>query len=137
MKELAKLGVDISDASMCWIQEPNEKNYRLVVHDEYCYEMGALNPVPAYTLQDLIIKLKGEVSRFDPEILSEYTCIKDTPWMFRILPLVNDALQEEVYELGETPLQAAYCVIIKVCKKVPSCIGKLPHHKAKYLSPTA
>lgn len=53
MKHLASLGVDISKASMCWIKSPDGK-YELSVHDEWCYESVSLDPVPAFTLQDII-----------------------------------------------------------------------------------
>lgn len=57
MKHLAELGVDISKASMCWIKYPNESEileYAISVHDEFCYEMSLLDPIPAFTLQDII-----------------------------------------------------------------------------------
>ncbi len=112
--ELANLGVDISDASMCWVQEPNEKNFRLVVHDEYCYEMGCLNPVPAYTLQDLIVKLKGDVNCFDQGTMEDYPSVKETPWRFTISPLKNNNFTTYIVEFGATPLQAAYAAYLSV-----------------------
>lgn len=57
MEELKSLGLDCSDASMCWCQDPNEDEYRLFIHDEYCYEAACLHPVPAYTLEDILMKL--------------------------------------------------------------------------------
>lgn len=57
MRELQSLGLDCSDASLCWCQEPNEDEYKLFLHDEFCYEAACLNPVPAYTLEDILCKL--------------------------------------------------------------------------------
>lgn len=57
MNHLKELGVDTSDASLCWIKEPNTDNYSLSIHDESCYEMSCLHPVPAFTLQDILEKL--------------------------------------------------------------------------------
>ena len=54
MMHLKSLGVDTSSASMCWLKHPNESEYRLFVRDEYCYELGALEPIPAFTLQDML-----------------------------------------------------------------------------------
>lgn len=53
MQKLKDLGVDIKDASLCWVRDP-EGNYSLSLHDEYCYEMAFMNPVPAFTLQDIL-----------------------------------------------------------------------------------
>lgn len=54
MKNLQRLGVDTSKASMCWIKHPNCTERDLTVHDVFCYEMSCLEPVPTFTLQDLI-----------------------------------------------------------------------------------
>lgn len=58
MKSLVELGIDTSKASMCWIKntdgDDTENLYMLSVHNEWCYEMSCLSPVPTFTLQDLI-----------------------------------------------------------------------------------
>ena len=53
MRHLKELGLNTSNASMCWVKD-TEGNQRLSVHDEYCYEANFMNPVPAYTLQDVL-----------------------------------------------------------------------------------
>ena len=53
MQHLQELGLDTNNASMCWIKDM-EGNQHLSVHDEYCYEASFMNPVPAYTLQDVL-----------------------------------------------------------------------------------
>ena len=53
MQHLQELGLDTSNASMCWIKDA-EGNQYLSVHDEYCCEASFMNPVPAYTLQDVL-----------------------------------------------------------------------------------
>ena len=53
MQHLQELGLDTSNASMCWIKD-TEGNQHLSVHDEYCYEASFMNPIPAYTLQDVL-----------------------------------------------------------------------------------
>ena len=53
MQHLQELGLDTSNASMCWIKDM-EGNQHLSVHDEYCYEASFMSPIPAYTLQDVL-----------------------------------------------------------------------------------
>ena len=53
MQHLQEMGLDTSNASMCWIKD-TEGNQHLSVHDEYCYEASFMNPIPAYTLQDVL-----------------------------------------------------------------------------------
>lgn len=77
MKHLKELGVDISDASMCWIKD-SEGNRFLSVNDEYCYEMSHLSPVPAYTLQDILDKLPcfiGNQVLTIQKLADSYTCL--------------------------------------------------------------
>lgn len=53
MQKLKELGVETKDASLCWVCGPEGKYY-LSLHDEYCYEMAFMNPVPTFTLQDML-----------------------------------------------------------------------------------
>ena len=53
-EQLKKVGVPAKKASMCWVKDPNENKYNLAVHDESCYEMAGLEPIPAYTVADLL-----------------------------------------------------------------------------------
>lgn len=53
MQKLKELDIDTKDASMCWVKD-GEGNCTAVVHDEYCYEMSFMNPVPAFTLEDML-----------------------------------------------------------------------------------
>lgn len=54
MKHLKELGVDASEASMCWVQEPDRGKYALTEHGRFCYEMGCLQPFPTFTLHDML-----------------------------------------------------------------------------------
>lgn len=58
-----ELGVDPSKASMCQIQHSadGETVYRIVEHDEYCYEMSCLHPKPIFTLSDVLTLLPKEI----------------------------------------------------------------------------
>ena len=53
MQHLQELGLDTSNASMCWIKTPNGRD--LTFNDEWMnLEESNLDPVPAYTLQDVL-----------------------------------------------------------------------------------
>ena len=56
MQKLKELGIDISKASMCYVffESDGSKYTDIVVHDESCYEMACMNPIPTFTLQDII-----------------------------------------------------------------------------------
>lgn len=66
MKHLRELGLDTSNASMCWIKD-TEGNRHLSVHDEYCYEASFMNPIPAFTLQDILEMLPKEIRDKDDD----------------------------------------------------------------------
>ena len=70
MQHLQELGLDTSDASMCWIKD-TEGNRHLSVHDEYCYEASFMDPIPAYTLQYVLDALPKslEIGKSKYEIL--------------------------------------------------------------------
>lgn len=53
-RRLLELGVPAERASMCWVKDSNEGEYSLCLHDEFCYEVAALEPVPAFTVADLL-----------------------------------------------------------------------------------
>ena len=60
---LIELGVDASLASKCQVQHESdfEVEYRIVPHDEFCYEMASLNPQPMFDLADLLSILPKEI----------------------------------------------------------------------------
>lgn len=53
MRKMSELGIPTKEASMCWVRD-GEGNRTAVIHDEFCYEMSFMNPVPAFTLQDML-----------------------------------------------------------------------------------
>lgn len=59
MNHLQELGIDTSKASMCWIKWG--ENTTLSVHDEYCYEPSLMNPIPTFTLQDILEMLPKDI----------------------------------------------------------------------------
>ena len=63
MQRLMELGVDVSKASMCYVffESDGSKYADIVVHDESCYEMACMNPMPTFTLQDMINLMPNNV----------------------------------------------------------------------------
>ena len=63
MQKLKELGIDISKASMCYVffESDGSKYTDIVVHDESCYEMACMNPIPTFTLQDMIELMPNNV----------------------------------------------------------------------------
>ena len=59
MAHLKELGVDTSDASMCWLRYDADNVVRdyVTLNDEMCYEFSGSEPCPTYTTRDLIEKL--------------------------------------------------------------------------------
>ena len=70
MAHLQELGVDTSDASMCWLryEADEEVRYFVSVNDEMCYEMACTEPCPTYTIGDLIEKLPKNIEYYQLEI---------------------------------------------------------------------
>ena len=62
MQHLQELGLDTSNASMCWIKDA-EGNLLLSVQDEYCYGASFMNPIPAYTLHDVLDAMPKDISK--------------------------------------------------------------------------
>jgi len=62
MQHLQELWLDTSNASMCWIKTPNGRD--LTFNDEWMnLEESNLDPVPAYTLQDVLDALPKDISK--------------------------------------------------------------------------
>lgn len=68
MQHLQELGLDTSNASMCWLKTPNGRD--LAFNDEWINLDESildpvptyLDPVPAYTLHDVLDKLPKEIN---------------------------------------------------------------------------
>lgn len=66
MEHLCELGIDTTQATMCWIKQHDDDGTSkdiLCMHDEFCYEFSSLDPEPAFTLQDILDLLPKEISR--------------------------------------------------------------------------
>lgn len=66
MQYLVNLGLDTSDATMCWIKTP--KGREVAFNDDWTGRRESLlEPIPAYTLQDLLEKLPEFIKNPDTE----------------------------------------------------------------------
>ena len=74
MQKLKELGIDISKANMCYVsfESDGQKYTYIVVHDESCYEMACMNPIPTFTLQDMIELMPNTINY---KGLDYYLCI--------------------------------------------------------------
>ena len=93
MDNLKKLGVDTSDASMCWIRYDADgvvDDY-VEINDEMCYEMACAVPCPTYTIGDLIEKL--------PKIIGDYRLLID--WDSEIVYYQDWSGEEVLDHIGE------------------------------------
>ena len=62
MQHLQEMGLDTSNASMCWIKTP--KGRELAFNDDWTERRESyLSPIPAYTLQDVLDALPIEISK--------------------------------------------------------------------------
>lgn len=68
MKGLEALGIDISDASMMWINNMfSGKEQELILFSNSLYLIKPLDPTPAYTLEDIVLKLPDFTLKFSGE----------------------------------------------------------------------
>lgn len=59
-KELIKAGVS-AETALCWVRN-QAGDYHVEIHDDFCYEMDCLDPVPCYTASELGVMLECYVS---------------------------------------------------------------------------
>ena len=102
IKRLRELGVDTGDASMCWIKD-SDWNRFVFPHDEYCYEMNCMEPVPAYTLQDILDKLPKQIDEYTLQTRHAHgywVCEYIKPYHnLGIVEIKHDELIDSVYEM--------------------------------------
>lgn len=66
MQHLKHLGLDTSDATMCWIKTPKGRD--VAFNDDWIDRRESLlDPIPAYTLQDILAKLPEYIETDDGE----------------------------------------------------------------------
>lgn len=86
MAHLVELGVDTSDASMVWVVEKNDTDFKyatIIINNRYLYGTeGIYNFIPTYTIGDLIYKVNNLFKSFsftdNKQIDTLYDCLS---WM--------------------------------------------------------
>lgn len=71
MSELSVMGLDCSDASLCWVVNKVDPNYRLETRERGSYLLKTnlvLRYQYAYTLEDIINKLPSTIDGYDLRI---------------------------------------------------------------------
>lgn len=97
MHKLYDLSIDISNASMCWTKDPEGKRM-IELHDEFCYEMSYLDPIPTFTLQDIFNLLPDGF-----RIIKGYINGEEY-WICNVIDNPNIHVNAD----GNTALEAAY-----------------------------
>lgn len=104
MQHLKHLGLDTSDATMCWIKTP--KGRGVSFNDDWIDRRESLlDPIPAYTLQDILAKLPNRIEIKDEEFDLNIRFYNDSVSMFyssnvsiRVL-VFESTLFESAYEM--------------------------------------
>lgn len=89
MARLRELGVDTSDASMCWVQFTNSEmgEYDIDIYDGTLYKTmktpgNFVNDiVPTYTIGDLIEKLPKQISRYNLSVCWKNEYVEYDNWI--------------------------------------------------------
>ena len=127
MQHLQELGLDTSNASMCWIKTPNGRD--LTFNDEWMnLEESILDPVPAYTLHDVLDALPIEIKYKDKRC---WLCIELADEMigyyYENARFEHRWVYYEVVMIDESLIDAAYRLLIWVIEN--GYISKLPANK--------
>ena len=79
MKHLQELGVDTSDASMCWVagEDADEVEWNLIIPNNFLLPYN----IPTYTIGDLIEKLPKQIGWYELSICWENECIEYDNWI--------------------------------------------------------
>lgn len=99
MKGLEALGVDISDASLMWVNNMfSGRKQELILFSHTLYLIKPLDPTPAYTLEDMLLKLS-----FHP-------------------------LSHFLEKSDETPIDTAYSLLLWAASHDPESIKTIERH---------
>ena len=95
MKHLQELGLDTSDASMCWCRAISHKSvtweleiYEYVINQKL--DSNFWETTPTYTLQDILDKLPESIQIYDLYIFKQAGL-----WVFRYIDVEDETLHSE------------------------------------------
>lgn len=106
MNCLQSMGLDTNEASMCWIKTPKDR--QLAFNDEWTgHRESLLEPIPAYTLQDVLDKLPEEI-KFKRKDYHIEMWLRDGEWSIGYLHFDIDDVLYAHHEQDKEILNAAY-----------------------------
>ena len=109
MKQLQKLGLNTTGASMCWIKTPKGRD--LAFNDEWTGRRESfLDPVPAYTLQDVLDALPEEITYKRKDYLIEIWK-RDSEWSVGYLFFDDEDVIHLHDETNKSFINAAYSML--------------------------
>ena len=109
MKHLQKLGLNTSNASMCWIKTPTGRD--LAFNDEWTGRRESfLDPVPAFTLQDVLGALPEEIEYKRKDYLIEIWK-RDSEWSVGYLFFNDEDVIHLHDETNKSFIDAAYSML--------------------------
>ena len=109
MQHLQELGMDTIGASMCWIKTPKGRD--LAFNDEWTGRRESfLDPVPAYTLQDVLDALPEEITYKRKDYLIEIWK-RDSEWSVGYLFFNDEDVIHLHDETNKSFIDAAYSML--------------------------
>jgi hypothetical protein len=92
MAELKKLGIDDSEASMCWIHYETDgaDKWFVTLHSESCYEFACMDAKPTFSVSEMIGMLPN--TEFTIEYLP-----RTASWILEFTDTVFDTQRIEFY----------------------------------------
>lgn len=99
MAHLKELGVDTSDASMCWMIDLEDGEEEVVVFNPIMLGYSTCKLYPTYTIGDLIEKLPKQIGYYTLSVCWENECVEYDNW---ISEEVTDYIGD--FNFGNRPL---------------------------------
>ena len=125
MKHLQELGVDISDASMCWLKYTGTDGvvrYLINANDISCHVMPFMEAFPTYSIGDLIEKLPKHIDSWnDNRIVIEGD--EDVDYWYAVYKNRYEDAETEYFD-SENLLTALYNLLCWVAETHKELLNK-------------
>ena len=125
MKHLQELGVDISDASMCWLKYTGTDGvvrYLINANDISCHVMPFMETFPTYSIGDLIEKLPKHIDSWnDNRIVIEGD--EDVDYWYAVYKNRYEDAETEYFD-SENLLTALYNLLCWVAETHKELLNK-------------
>lgn len=97
MEILIRLGVDVSNATFCWLKIYGENKDMIYFNQDFIYKYEILEPFPAFSLQDLIDLLPEWINEYWLSIGKYGICYSDIRQVEIFSAFVDKELIDAVY----------------------------------------